>query len=587
KNVITVGALETSRHVTVAHTNEVVVTNYVDETGAFEIVTNLVVTTNSTLYKVSDDEQQVANYSSRGNVGIGKEGSNGRRKPDVVAAGSFIVSTRGQTLKDETPETYEDIQLYSDQFLDYGATNNYAFFGQTNLVGLKIDVIASTNTDTMVVPDVKIYLTKGARPTLYDYVGDNSYSTNFVVNANVDKEDESGNDNIPAEGEAGWSSGYGDWYLSLVGLDLMTTSYDLVITLEMTYGDEEKAYYEDLASASEKLGEYYRYESGTSMAAAAVTGSLLLVQEFFETYAPAGVTTPSPALLKALLINGSNPAGNRYSRKEPYGVNYQGWGVPNMTNIIPAALTNSADKDSWPLWFIDQSVSNALATGESWEQAVTVPTNFNEGNMKVTLVWTDPAGNPVSAIKLVNDLDLIVSNKVTKAVYVGNDFQVNSDYNNAHKVSENTTTNSSSSTGDTNTQSFLSAVDTARDFVNNVETVVIKGPLDTNYVISVQARRVNVNAVTAHKDGIVQDFALTVAFQSAPADYFNSTNKFEVKDDEGILGTNLWRAPVDIVTNSVAMLQQRVGANTPLVTGSVTNRMTNGVESQWHFYVFT
>ncbi|MBO7524943.1 MAG: S8 family serine peptidase, partial [Verrucomicrobia bacterium] len=432
-----------------------------------------------------------------------------------------------------------------------------------------------------------IYLKKGARPTLYDYVGDNSYSTNFVVNANVDKEDESGNDNIPAEGEAGWSSGYGDWYLSLVGLDLMTTSYDLVITLEMTYGDEEKAYYEDLASASEKLGEYYRYESGTSMAAAAVTGSLLLVQEFFETYAPAGVTTPSPALLKALLINGSNPAGNRYSRKEPYGVNYQGWGVPNMTNIIPAALTNSDNQDSWPLWFIDQSVSNALATGESWEQAVTVPTNFNEGNMKVTLVWTDPAGNPVSAIKLVNDLDLIVSNKVTKAVYVGNDFQVNSDYNNAHKVSENTTTNSSSSTGDTNTQSFLSAVDTARDFVNNVETVVIKGPLDTNYVISVQARRVNVNAVTAHKDGIVQDFALTVAFQSAPADYFNSTNKFEVKDDNGILGTNLWRAPVDIVTNSVAMLQQRVGANTPLVTGSVTNRMTNGVESQWHFYVFT
>ncbi|MBO4796200.1 MAG: S8 family serine peptidase, partial [Verrucomicrobia bacterium] len=174
KNVITVGALETSRHVTVAHTNEVVVTNYVDETGAFEIVTNLVVTTNSTLYKVSDDEQQVASYSSRGNVGIGKEGSNGRRKPDVVAAGSFIVSTRGQTLKDETPETYEDVQIYSDQFLDYGETNNYAFFGQTNLVSLKIDVIASTNTDTMVVPDVKIYLKKGARPTLYDYVGENS-----------------------------------------------------------------------------------------------------------------------------------------------------------------------------------------------------------------------------------------------------------------------------------------------------------------------------------------------------------------------------------------------------------------------------
>lgn len=590
KNVITVGALETSRHVAVVHTNEVVVTNYVDETGALEVVTNLVVSTNSTLYKASDDEQQVASYSSRGNVGIGTEGSNGRRKPDVVAAGSFVVSTRGQTLKDETPETYEEVQAYTDQFLDYGETNNYAFFGQTNLVGLKIDVIASLDKETLKVPDVKLYLKKGGRPTLYDYVADNSYSTNFVANSDVDKEDESGdneNENNQ-QGEKNWSSGYGDWYLTVIGPTNATTSYDLLITLEMEYSDEEKEYYEDLATASENLGEYYRYESGTSMAAAAVTGSLLLVQEFFETYAPAGVTTPSPALLKALLINGSNPAGNRYSRKEPYGVNYQGWGVPNMTNIIPAVLTNSANKDSWPLWFVDQSVSNALATGESWEQAVTVPTNFNEGTMKVTLVWTDPAGNPVSAIKLVNDLDLIVSNKVTKQVYVGNDFPANSDYNNAYVLSENTTTNSSGSTGDTNTQMLLSSIESARDFVNNVETVVIKGPLDTNYVISVQARRVNVNAVTAHKDGIVQDFALTVAFQSTPDGYFSSTNKFEIEDDDkGILGTNVWTAQVDVVTNSMAMLHQRVGANTPLVTGSVTNRMTNGVPSQWHFYVFT
>lgn len=33
-------------------------------------------------------------YSSRGNVGIGIEGPNGRYKPDVVAPGSFIISTR-------------------------------------------------------------------------------------------------------------------------------------------------------------------------------------------------------------------------------------------------------------------------------------------------------------------------------------------------------------------------------------------------------------------------------------------------------------------------------------------------------------
>ena len=35
-------------------------------------------------------------YSSRGNVGIGTEGTYGRFKPDVVAPGTFIVSTRSQ-----------------------------------------------------------------------------------------------------------------------------------------------------------------------------------------------------------------------------------------------------------------------------------------------------------------------------------------------------------------------------------------------------------------------------------------------------------------------------------------------------------
>ena len=37
---------------------------------------------------------QVADYSSRGNVGIGTEGTYGRFKPDVVSPGTFVVSTR-------------------------------------------------------------------------------------------------------------------------------------------------------------------------------------------------------------------------------------------------------------------------------------------------------------------------------------------------------------------------------------------------------------------------------------------------------------------------------------------------------------
>ena len=42
----------------------------------------------------TDSGNQVAGYSARGNVGIGTEGTFGRFKPDVVAPGSFVVSTR-------------------------------------------------------------------------------------------------------------------------------------------------------------------------------------------------------------------------------------------------------------------------------------------------------------------------------------------------------------------------------------------------------------------------------------------------------------------------------------------------------------
>lgn len=577
KNVITVGALESPRYVSITRTNEVYET--VDRgDGVLETVTNLVVTTNATLYNQTDNEQHVANYSSRGNVGVGEEGSNGRRKPDVVAPGSFVVSTRGPGEVEEIPETYFRRQLLSGQFLISGDTNNYAFFGETNLVGLTIEILTNRSS-VLPLPDLGIYLRKGTRPGPDYYVGDNFYQTNFLMNVEVEIDPEDPEGGQP--GNPSWSSGYGDWYYSIGGSEEGNANFDILLTFELLYSEEQIKDMEDLAASNELLGEYYRYDSGTSMAAAAVTGILALTQEFFETYSPAGVTSPSPALLKALLINGSNPSGNQYSRREPYGVNYQGWGVPNMTNLIPAALTNEMDSGTWPLWFEEQSMSNALSTGEAWEKTIQVPAGMEEGNMKVTLVWTDPAGNPSAAIKLVNDLDLVVSNATRKLIYVGNDFPINGDFNQSHVLKKE------DDDDDAGQEDVLRAIETARDFVNNVESVVIKGPLDTNYVLSVQARRVNVNAVRAHPDGIVQDFALVVSFQNHLTE-FSSTNRFEVEEPDensGILGTNLWIPVVDTVTNSVPLLKQRVGAHSPLL--GVDDILTNGVAPQWHFYVFT
>ena len=51
---------------------------------------------------------------------------------------------------------------------------------------------------------------------------------------------------------------------------------------------------------------YYRYETGTSMAAADVSGVLALMQDYFTNTLQ---TVPSPALLKAMLINGARSDG--------------------------------------------------------------------------------------------------------------------------------------------------------------------------------------------------------------------------------------------------------------------------------------
>ena len=94
-------------------------------------------------------------------------------------------------------------------------------------------------------------------------------------------------------------------------------------------------------------------------------------------------------------------------------------------------------------------------------------------------------------MKLVNDLDLVVTNLVTGEVFVGNDIPQDADFNQATGTNEVP----------------------AYDFVNNVECVFLDPLLGTNYSVSVVARRVNVNAVTANLTGVVQDYALVICFR--------------------------------------------------------------------------
>lgn len=139
---------------------------------------------------------------------------------------------------------------------------------------------------------------------------------------------------------------------------------------------------------------YASYE-GTSMATPVVSGSLGLLVQYYDMLFP-GQKMRS-ATLKALAIHTADEAG------PADGPDYQfGWG---QFNAAAAAAT------------LQEFVRNpatiqegVLNQGQTFEYTAT---SDGVSPIRVTLVWTDPAGNPTSTSndptpKLVNDLDLRV-----------------------------------------------------------------------------------------------------------------------------------------------------------------------------------
>lgn len=531
KNVITVGAIEQPRMIT----NEVVT---LDDSG------NPV--TNQTFFVQTDTDYQVASYSSRGNVGVGTEGPTGRFKPDVVAPGSFVVSCRATGFQVSTNPVKQVPSTVTGEVAP-GALNNYVIFVPTNASQLQIKVKPVGNS-TNNFPGLLIYVQPGEFPTTTNFA---AVGTNELT--------------IPSSNTVA-SLTPGDWYYSIGNNSAQTLDFSVQTILSLTNANGN--YYEVLKSLDDGVGPYYRYDSGTSMATPVVTGLLALMKEFFEQKLPVGLRqTNSPALLKALLINGARSLNPIYDLQVAKSLNIEGWGVVNLTNSLPAWLLNSSSaggtngtnlgSDSRPLQYVEQSLTNALATGESKTWQLTFTPDAQTFPARITLVWTDPPGNPAAGIKLVNDLDLVVTNLDTGDVLWGNDIPNGSDYNQA---------------SDTNAPP-------PSDVVNNVENVFIRSP-GTNYAVTVRAHRVNVNALPEESPTrVVQDYALVISSGN-----LETTNAFTFN-----LSTNTTAAPTNslvaqgltVITNGVPLLQERIGANPPI------SPTTNGIAGQWNFYVFT
>jgi len=471
KNVITVGAIQEDRNIT----NVVTTVNSANVTNSGE-----------PWQAETSTSSRVAGFSSRGNVGIGTEGTFGRYKPDVVAPGTFIISTRSEqwdigTYFFQNPTNYQ-VKSFSGIVVKPGSLFTRVFPSvSSNAVQLTINVYPNAQSPVP-FPDLAIYA------GLFSTVG---YDFSII------------NDDVLIPGSPGVPGGYLQSIISTEGLNPFAgafnyavsnntanpISFNLQTAILTTNGTGN--YFLVLSNLDESLctsPHYYRYETGTSMSAADVSGVLALMQEF---YTNAYHVLPSPALLKAMLVSGAQVTGTSYNYQAQNPVNYEGWGLLNLPDSLPTGITNQLGLPCTS-YIQEQSPTNALATGDSQTFHVTTT---SAQPLRVTLVWTDPPGDPAAAIKLVNNLVLVVTNLSDSAnpvVYFGNDFTPSSTF---------------SFPRNTNTPPNF-------DSINNVQNVNLQRSTGTNFYVTVLGYRVNVNAVTAHTNNVVQDYALVISCSS-------------------------------------------------------------------------
>ncbi|AZR74573.1 hypothetical protein BBF96_14960 [Anoxybacter fermentans] len=158
--------------------------------------------------------------------------------------------------------------------------------------------------------------------------------------------------------------------------------------------------------------QYYAYMGGTSMATPITAGAVAVARQYMQTE---WGHTPSPAMMKAAIINGVTDLGYGVPSKD------QGWGRVSLVD----SLISKEYK------FEDETYS--LSTGQSKTFSYYVESIYTP--LRITLVWTDYPGSTSASKALVNDLDLVVTSP-SGIVYYGNDFTspYNSEFDRVNNV---------------------------------------------------------------------------------------------------------------------------------------------------------
>jgi hypothetical protein len=142
----------------------------------------------------------------------------------------------------------------------------------------------------------------------------------------------------------------------------------------------------------------YCFSGGTSMATPLIAGSTALLRQY--AVERGGVTNPSAALLKAMLVGGSRSLspgqyGTGSTREIPDASpnNVEGWGQPDIANTVHP--TNGMVR------LFDRIAPAAGATN-----TIALPVTVSNTPLDVALAWIDYPATAGAGVTLVNDYDL-------------------------------------------------------------------------------------------------------------------------------------------------------------------------------------
>ncbi len=204
--------------------------------------------------------------------------------------------------------------------------------------------------------------------------------------------------------------------------------------------------------------------------------------------------------------------------------------------------------------------------------------------MRITLAWTDPPGNPAAAIKLVNNLDLIVTNlddPANPVVYYGNDIADQQQFNTPENPDQS----------ECRIQSITLKMFSCRHFVGTNFTVVVSGTAVNVNSLTIQTN----DALGNYAPNIAQDFALVISSGNG-----SNTNGFGITAVPPVSNpTGDQLITIVTSTNVSPLMNQFVGANSPVLNTNFTTFnssntsfapgaiVTLGTTNQWHFYIVT